>query len=288
MTATARAPALRRPVGFATSAAAQTRLLFASRRWLRLTAALLFAPLLFSVLGMQPRYLLGAAALVAMLAGSIWTLGVWAGEPPRRRTYHWSLPVSRTSHDVARVLAGALHLLAACAVVAAACAGIMAVRGYGPIVTGLPIVFWATFFAAPLITYLLASPAVLWSEYRVLRWGLGLLMAWGFAAVLTQHGFLMDALVWVIGPLMEHDRLGLGGVLIDAPLAALYDAYMGEPTAGTGLATWWPGALAWTAGALAATALAARFRPEDLAALGQARRAHEHHGHRTHAGLPVE
>ena len=39
--------------------------------------------------------------------------GVWQGEDPSRRTYHWMMPVARHTHTLTRVLAGWVWLMAA-------------------------------------------------------------------------------------------------------------------------------------------------------------------------------
>ena len=67
----------------------------------------------------RPEFILPWLTYPTMAAGSVWTtltavaaaLLVWAGEGPGHRRYHWSLPVPRETHDLLRILMGAVWLL---------------------------------------------------------------------------------------------------------------------------------------------------------------------------------
>lgn len=110
------------------------------------------------------------AALVGLLA-LVWPAGVWYGEGPGDRGYHWSLPVARPVHDLTRVGVGAFWLFVV--LILGFLTGLAVgwlVWGYAP---GVPSgeVLAATFLSL-LLSYLLGSVPALVSEHP-LRWILG-------------------------------------------------------------------------------------------------------------------
>jgi hypothetical protein len=253
---------LRPAAGAGTSFRQQFRMLALSRRWLFLTGSLLAViPLVGTGGGQAYPFGFFAAGGVAVLAGGLWALGVWRGEPPMRRSYHWSLPVSRTAHDLARVAAGAIQLVCACAIVAAAIALFAVADGTFAGLAATPAGGWASFFVAPLIVYLLASPVILWNEYAITRWVIGSLVAGGVLMMLLQGPFIrvLDA---VLTPFFFNEAWGLGNVLTIMTVHVLTDALAGTVTPAP--AGWWPAVALWLGIGAFASLLAARYRPDDL------------------------
>ena len=54
-----------------------------------------------------------ATSILITLFAFLLPFGVWQGEDPSRRTYHWMMPVARHTHTLTRVLAGWVWLMAA-------------------------------------------------------------------------------------------------------------------------------------------------------------------------------
>lgn len=238
---------LRAPVGFWTSFMQQLRLLGWSGRWGVLVLGLLSLLVVAVSTRVDARLGLPAvlvAALLGLPAGLFWALGVWHGELPHRRAYHWSLPVSRPGHDLARIAAGGLWLLAAYGVLAAAGAVVAAMSGgwarfasIGPT--------WATFFTGPLALYLLTSSLALWSDSAGLRRALAAVIVMGFLAGILEIEPWRRVMVFLFGG--DH---GLGPALLGGLLR------QGDADTGVFIA-----AALWFAIGLAATVLASAFRP---------------------------
>jgi hypothetical protein len=255
---------LRPTAGFATSLRVQVRLLAASRRFIYFTAALLAVPLIIGFLGAPPAYNFYISGLAALLGGSMWALSVWHGEPPQRRSYHWSMPVARGVQDLARVIAGALYLIAACAVLAAACAVLAVTGGQWALLVALSgHGALASFFAAPLIMYLLTSPVIMWSEYRITRALLVGLIGSGFIVMLGFQGEFPATVEAVLKAVLGDGRFGLAHALATRTVYALTEAAPGAAPA-VPLRPWLPVVGLWLAVGLVMSALAARYRPDDL------------------------
>jgi hypothetical protein len=62
----------------------------------------------------------GQWALYCEVLVAIWPALLWHREPLGRRNYHWSLPVPRGAHDLARIAAGAVWVLVLLGVIAGA------------------------------------------------------------------------------------------------------------------------------------------------------------------------
>jgi len=60
----------------------------------------------------------GQWALYCIPLVAVWPSLLWRGEPLGRRHYHWSLPVPRGTHDLARIVAGGLWVLVVVAMLA--------------------------------------------------------------------------------------------------------------------------------------------------------------------------
>lgn len=104
--------------------AIQFALIARSGRWIELIGGAatlyvlaLFGPAMNADLATDARAW-GQWAIYCMALVAIWPSLLWRGEPLGRRHYHWSLPVSHGSHDLARIAAGGLWLFVLLAMVA--------------------------------------------------------------------------------------------------------------------------------------------------------------------------
>lgn len=82
---------------------------------------------------------------------------LWEGEPPSKREYHWSMPVAKHRHDLARVAAGvvllmgwALVLYGSVVILALFGGQLAGFAGVGPRV-------WLCLFLGPIVWYLVTS-----------------------------------------------------------------------------------------------------------------------------------
>lgn len=87
-------------------------------------------------------------------SGAIAGLIVWFGEGPRKRRYHWAMPVKREVHDLARVIAGAVWLLGII-VVCCALGWLFEDRTTRDLWLRNAPLFWASLFVLPVLSYLL-------------------------------------------------------------------------------------------------------------------------------------
>ena len=181
------------------------------------------------------------ASMIALGFAPLWALVVWYGEWPLRRSYHWSLPVPRAGHDLARVAAGAIYLIVGWSA--------LALVGWlsRDTVIGLPAL--ASFFSAPLILYLLITPLVLWSDSRVVPWGFALILV-GALAVLVDFAPIASVFLAIFESSWGIEPAIYGGFREADVIAG--------PTSATAL---------WLAIGLASTVFAAIWRPADLARL---------------------
>jgi hypothetical protein len=248
--------------GMRTSFRQQAWLLGVSRRWVPLTLILLVVLLLLLMLGDFPPKSppIIFAAVLALPVSVIWAATVWSGETPTRRTYHWSLPVARPGHDLARIFVGALYLLGAYAVLAGAGALVSVIDGTFPRFAAIQPVAWANYILAPLIIYLLVMPNVLWSEYRITHVVYGAFFGVIIVANILKwvgFGFGADSIHKLI---FASEGLGsamVAGMLPEITSLVAGDAVVaGEP--------WLPAALLWLGIGLVLTLFTAMFRPDDL------------------------
>jgi uncharacterized membrane protein YhdT len=156
-----------------------------------------------------------AAGLIAVAWGFLWPFRVWRDEPPSRRGYHRAMPVERRRHDLLRVAAGAVWLLAVSALLLVAALATALLSGHAGGLGALPATAWLAAFTAPLLVYLLVSIASVRCEHPA-AW------VWGTLALLAPLWSLLSlvglgaAAVVVTGRLGLH--LALGG---DGPNLAL-------------------------------------------------------------------
>ncbi len=118
--------------------------------------------------------------------------GVWRAEDPARRAYHWSMPVARGPHTIAKLLSGWAWMMIAAVLYLAF---IVALAAIIPMITGEisregPTAGWewAVAFTAPTLAYLLTSIAVIGSDHAW-RWIGGLYIGyWVLIGVLFAFG----------------------------------------------------------------------------------------------------
>jgi len=188
--------------------------------------------------------------LLALPAAVIWAMAVWQGETPTRRATHWSLPVSRPLSDAARVLAGAVLLLAAYAALVAIDAVWALLDGSIDVWTLVDREVWLGYFVAPLVVYLYAMPLVLWSEYRITKWFVGLLLLCPPTLMLLEAQGITRPMAGFVNVMVSGDL---------SMASAVFDPMLGEADA-----NWWLAALVWLAFGAAFTAFTATYRPDDL------------------------
>lgn len=148
------------------------------------------------------RNLLRTMWIIALLIAAIWPFSVWTDESPARRGYHYSLPAKRLTHDLARVVAGAIWILAVLAMVAAI--AVLAFWFGGPpppLELGVPI--WGHFIGGTMILYLLTSSLCISAE-RPLWWLFGGWLAFAVAFALANNfmpsvGRFLEALIGASG-----------------------------------------------------------------------------------------
>jgi len=114
------------------------------------------------------------AFLVVLFVALLRPFSMWAGEAPRERAYFWLLPVARWRHELARLVAGAVLLLAAIVGMAAIAALGLVIGGHTGALHALTRDAAINFVTGPLTVYLLSSAAVIGSD----RPGRALLIAW--------------------------------------------------------------------------------------------------------------
>lgn len=166
----------------------------------------------------------GALELVAVFWAAMVT---WRGEGPEERFHHWSQPVGRRRHQLLRIAAGAVWLLAA--VVAGAAAGWLA----GAVVQGGMGPGGAAPLAATvgglLLLYLLGSVPALLSEHPVV-WIVGVYAGTGFLVTLASaRGWPLAGTVrsllltgdWSLSSATNAPGLLVGGTSGGQPWAAL-------------------------------------------------------------------
>lgn len=260
------------PIGFGAALVHQFELLWQSRRPLVLAVGLL------AVLAISgDPWNRGPMARLFTLwgvwigpIGPIWAFAVFHGEGPSNRLYHWSQPVTRHLHTLARIAAGAAWLvvliltLIVAGVVFALLDGDLAQFGLvGPSA-------WANLFTAPLIGYLAVSVLTIVSDYPI-RWFLGLLFAVPLTISLLQRWVDLEGPVMrtLLKPLAS-ETWGLFVTLIGGlgtEMAALENALDGGDRrfiAGFDPSTWWIATAFWIALWAAAAWVAASRHPDTL------------------------
>lgn len=238
----------------------QVWLLGASGRWAGMTLIMLLMMVIIEAHGVAPIPFVLTIGIFLLPVAAIWAILVWSGEGPRERGYHWSMPVPRGVHELARVAAGALYLVAMYAVFAIA-DGIMAeLDGHYDAFAAIEARAWGSYFIAPLVVYALVMPLVLWRDYAIIRWLLGALFVVG---VLTPLAELRD--VHTLGnawrAVFFTTDIGLANIVngVGNAMAAAHDSPSVNP-----LGPWEIAAAVWLTIGLLLTVTTAMFRPDDL------------------------
>lgn len=100
--------------------------------------------------------LFGSFDFVAWI-GLAWGIAIWAGEPPSKRDYHWSLPVGTVTHDLTRIIVGAAFLLLGVLWLCLLGTGVAWMTGGLPHIVETPAVVWLAFPLQAILPYLLAA-----------------------------------------------------------------------------------------------------------------------------------
>ena len=150
----------------------------------------------------------GAAALAWAL---FWPFRVWRHETPKRRDYHWSLPVARRLHDGLRLLAGGACLAGVSAFLVVAAAIAVACAGEAAVLSRPTLWFWLDLLLAPLLVYGLVSILFLRTENPAgWLWGGG----WGLAMALSILGSLLPTAIGAPVRAVVAGRYGLLTTLV--------------------------------------------------------------------------
>jgi len=106
-----------------------------------------------------PRAVVSLGAVFFLLTGFalFWPFGIWSRERPSERGYHWSLPVSQKTHDLARVVAGAVLLLSIIVAVYIVSMILSIVSGTPSGLGSMSPTFWGGLILGPLVAYMFAS-----------------------------------------------------------------------------------------------------------------------------------
>lgn len=212
---------------------------------------------------------LSAPATLSIFMGRLWQpltvlvffwplLVTWRGEGPSGRGYHWSLPVRRPIHQLARLAAGWAWLVAA--VAAGTLVGwIVAAWIAGGVAIGDPSVPAAALLSLTAL-YGLGAVFALLSDHP-LWWILGL---WAGLAALTA---LSHAREWIVVHTWLDAIFNTGSLSLDAASSAP-TVLAGLARGGEEAARPWAAAFLWAAVATAAMVGAAFVRQERSAGTG--------------------
>ncbi|MEO8620778.1 MAG: hypothetical protein ABI625_06920 [bacterium] len=128
-----------------------------------------------------------ASAVIALLAFLL-PFGVWQDEDPRRRSYHWMMPLPRQTHTLTKVFAGWVWLMAATALYLLF---ILATVAITERITGEPQLYPPTFaawewlvpFTVGTIAYMFSSAATVGSRQPI-AWIIGVIALYAVAVYL--------------------------------------------------------------------------------------------------------
>lgn len=238
----------------------QVGLLGASGRWAGMTLIMLLLMVIVEAHTVAPVPFVLTIGIFLLPVAAIWAILVWSGEGPRERGYHWSMPVPRAAHELARVAAGALYLVAMYAVFAVADAIMAGVDGHYNAFEAIEAQAWASYFIAPLVVYALVMPLVLWRDYTIVRWVLGALFVLGVLTPLAELRHI-HTLSNAWRAVFFTTDVGLGHIVNG--VANAMSAAVGNPDVNR-LGPWHIAAAVWLSIGLLVTAITATFRPDDL------------------------
>jgi hypothetical protein len=205
------------PVGFAGAFLHEFKLLWTSRRPLLLILAGIG---LLAVAG-QPwssgtvGRLFFVWPIFAVIIGPVWAFAVLSNENPSNRLYHWSQPVTRHLHSLARILAGLAWLWIAYALVAGVAFALATADGNAWQLQALGGLAWLNLFTGPLIGYLAVSIFTLASDYPV-RWFLGILFLFPVTLNLLSEWEGPRRVATALARVITDPDWGLGPALVGA------------------------------------------------------------------------
>ncbi len=259
-----------RPVGFGGALSRQFRLLWTSRRPLLLGVALLAV----LVLAGEPWSDLALARLLApwpiwlVLAGPIWGFAVFHNEGPSNRLYHWSAPVGRSTHTLARLTAGAFWLWILYGLLIAVGALMAAFDGNLSQLGEVDPAGWVNMFTGPTLGYLAISFLTVASDYPI-RWFFGIIFAGPFLLAVLGEWLGLKQLVETLSRPLVEEAWGLFPVIVgemgEASLqlnARLHGSAGAAPQ--FGVTYWWPATFAWLALLALVVAFLASRHPDTL------------------------
>jgi hypothetical protein len=271
------------PVGFGGAFLHELKLLWTSRRPLLLILA---GVGLLAVAG-QPwsSGTLGRLFFVwpvfVVIIGPVWAFAVLSNENPSNRLYHWSQPVARHVHSLARVVAGLAWLWAAYVLVALVAIALATADGNAWQLQALGGLAWLNLFTGALIGYLAVSIFTLASDYPV-RWFLGILFLFPVTLNLLSEWEGPRRVATAIARVITDPDWGLGPALVGAMgSAAMTVTQLAVDGATSGAATssltsgpgsWLLATLLWTGIFGALVIGAAAVHPDRWPRLGLRRR----------------
>jgi hypothetical protein len=203
----------------------------------------------------------GAAGAIPMfLVGLLIPFGVWRSEDPSRRAYHWSMPVGRGLHTVAKLLSGWVWLMIATIVylsfIIALATLVAAVTGDPAWQGTTPAWEWIVAFTAPTLAYLLTSIPVIGSDHPW-RWIGGILIGYG-VIIAVFKSFGMDDLAHTLNAI-SNGRYGLKAALFGGAQQGEQGVTIGvtrEMMASPRMSTWLVAMPLWIIGSGIAVAIA--------------------------------
>jgi MFS family permease len=267
------------PVGFSGAFAHEFKLLWTSRRPLLLLVA---AVGLLAIAGRpwaggELARLLMVWPVFVVIIGPAWAFAVMHNEGPSHRHYHWSQPVPRHVHSLARVVAGLAWLWLVYAVVMAAAFAFAATEGNAWQLMELSGLAWLNFFTGALLGYLLVSVLTLVSDYPM-RWFFGLLFLVPLTLGLIAEWLGLQTLVRTLARPVTDATWGLGATIVSAMNADAAEVVQGvSGIANTSHAafdstTWVWSTLLWAGILSAIVGLAAAVHPDQRPRLRLPRR----------------
>jgi hypothetical protein len=261
-----------RPVGFAGAFVRQSELLWTSRRPILLMVALLGGLLLSGdpwvddpkarLLTLWPVWL--------SLIGPFWGFAVFHNEGPSSRLYHWSQPVGRSVHSLARLAAGVAWLWLIFGVFIGVGWIIAAADGDAWQLTEIGFGGWLNFFTGPLLGYLAVSILTVASDYPI-RWFFGLLLLFPLLLQILDDWLGLRSVTNVLIEPLENEDWGLGMTMIGKLGTEIQDLERAiRPSLAQGyrqasvVADWWIATPLWILGLAAMVTFLATRHPDTL------------------------
>lgn len=264
-----------RPLGFGTAFSRQFMLLWSSRRPLLLIVALLaLLTLAGEPWSTDPKVRLFTIWPVWLIViGPAWAFAVFHNEGPSNRLYHWSLPVSRTSHTLARLAAGLAWLWISYVVLIAAGAAMAGMDGALWQLGEISVAGWVNLFSGPLLGYLAVSVLTVASDFP-LRWFFGIILVFPLTLSILDAWLELGALVdTILKPLTAEGWGfflvligGLGGAVaeLNGTLHVMENAEQNVARGSFVVEHWWLATLVWTLLIAAAVVGLASRHPDRL------------------------